>query len=435
MLTTTLLVAIAGAAEPPPKIDAALDTRASRPLDAAVVIGNETYAYLPTVDFAGRDSQTFYDTLLKTRGLAPENISHLEGANRDQILDAVQRASQQALEDGTVWVYFAGHGAASPSSGELMLVGDDAKQDPEVFTERSITVSEIAGAVSQDLVLVLDTCYAGFGRTGEQLIPGTRFAVPAYDKLAEAPAVTLWSAAGPDEISGPYGAARHGLFTYFVAGAMRGWADGELGGGADGEVSLGEAQAYLSRAFSTLQVTAQSPVLTTSEESLVLTSGRNLEDGPALEGLVRPARVELPDAVGAGSAIPPIAQDFAWPITHLKGSTFEDAYNVELSLRRHLMPIAEYDQDGRKAVDAYTATPHLVIASLGVVGAYSAYFFGWDLTVGHTMHPALSGSGTAAGVTLLGSMLVWETLSQLRKPSQRAEILDAANRVVTGEAR
>ena len=436
-LLISMMMGNALAAEAPPKVDAPVATGAERTSDAAVVVGNEVYAYLPKVDFAERDAAATYQTLLTTRGLPPENIAHLDGANRDQILDAVQRAAVQVGDGGTVWVYFAGHGAASPSTGELMLVGDDAKQDPEVFASRSITVGEIADAVDAPLMFVLDTCYAGFGRSGEQLIPGTRFAVPPSIEFERSWPVTMWTAAGPDQISGPYGAARHGLFTYFAMGAMRGWADGELGDKANGEVTLEEAQAYVTRAFTTLQVTGQAPELTAPDGEVVLVDGRKLEPGPLLEELARPAALEIFESEGPKSRIPPDAEGLAWPITHLSGRTFEDAYNVELNLKRELIPIAEYDQDGRDAARWYRGNRavHSVAIPLGVTGIYSAYVFGWDYTRGHNMEPTASGGLAAASAAVAVGMITWETLRWLRRSEQRTEVLEAANRVVQGDAR
>jgi len=434
-----ILLALVGsvqASEPPPKIDAPIETGVRRSVDAAVVVGNEVYAYLPKVDFAERDAEVAYQTFLDTRGLLPENVGHLTGANRDQILDAVKRANAQVMDGGTVWVYFAGHGAASPSTGELMLVGDDAKQEPDVFASRSLSVGEIADAVEAPVVFVLDTCYAGFSRSGEQLIPGTRFAVPPNVEFGRPWPVTLWTAAGPDQISGPYGAARHGLFTYFAMGALRGWADGELGE-RDDAVSLGEAQQYVARAMTTLQVTNQAPALTTDDDQLVLSVGKGLERGPRLEALVRPTMVEVDEQVGvAKSPIPPVAEQYAWPITHMSGGTFEDAYNVEMKLRGDLMTIAGYDQDGRAALKRYRGgARHAALIPVGLVAGYATYLMAWDYKTGHNFHATASGAGAGAAGALVVGALVLETRWIIRRSQNRDHILEAANRVVQGEAR
>ena len=401
-----------------------------------MVVGNEAYAYLPEVSFAERDADAAYLTLLSTRGLPADNIVHLTGANREQILEAITDAADRIGDGGTLWVYFAGHGAASPSTGELMLVGDDAKQDPEVFTARSVTVEEILERTDSPVVFLLDTCYAGFGRSGEQLIPGTRFAVPPNLEFKRSWPVTMWTAAGPDEISGPYGAARHGLFTYFALGALRGWADGELDGRRDDAVTLDEAQAYVSRALTTLQVTGQSPALTVTAPVGALVEGRGLEEGPALETLARPGLLEIAESDGPKSLIPPIAEGLAWPITHVSGRTFEDAYNVELNMKRELMPLAEYDKDGHEAVKRFKRmrAVHATAIPLGVTGAYGAYLFGWDYTTGNNIGP-VSGGLFAASTALAAGMITWETVRWLRRPEQRDEVLEAANRVVRGDAR
>jgi len=332
-------------------------------------------------------------------------------------------------------VYFSGHGAASKSSRELLLIGFDAKQDPQSFEERSVSVKTIADRANAPVVFVLDTCYAGYGRDGAQLIEGTHFTVPPELEYHQPQPVTVWMAAGPDQVSGPYGPAKHSLFTYLAMGALRGWADGELSGERDKAVTLDEANAYINRALETWQVDHQTAQLTGDDTSLVVVEGRNLEKSPRLERLVAPSLVTL-DSGGGGSVIPPIAASYASPITHVRGRTFEDAYNVEMGMKKHLFPIAEYDKDGKEAVKEHRRTRgvHAAAVPLGAIGLYSTYLFASDLRTYHTMDRQIAGSITAASAALAGGMIAWEAVRLLRQPGRRDAALEAANRVVNGEA-
>lgn len=255
--------------------------------DAALVVANEDYAFLPDVPFAARDADAVAHTLVTTRGIPRERVRVLHGANREQLLDAFDSVVGQVGGEGVVWLYFAGHGAASPSTTEPLLVGDDAKREASVFAARSVALSELRErAGERALVLVTDACFTGASRTGEALVPGARFAVPSW-ALPEARAQWVATAAGPDQTAGPYDPARHGLFTWLFAGALRGWADGASGGERDGRVTTGEVDAFVGRALATLDVHDQSPVFTGPPDT-VLVSSTSLERAPNLAALPRP---------------------------------------------------------------------------------------------------------------------------------------------------
>ena len=91
--------------------------------------------------YALRDAKVAFETFRLTMGIPAERLHHVEGASRDEIVDAVRSAAEQVGPGGRLWVSYAGHGAASPSTGELMLVGDDATHE----------VSDSDPAVARDL--------------------------------------------------------------------------------------------------------------------------------------------------------------------------------------------------------------------------------------------------------------------------------------------
>lgn len=261
-----------------------LRTGERAPADAAVVIGIETYPFVADVPYARRDAQAMYQFLVYTRGVPADRVRLLDtGASREQILDAVSRAGEQAGRDGTVWIYFAGHGAADTDSGERLLLGDDVRQDPAAFTARGVsvqTLERMAAKGGASVNLLVDACYAGLGRGGEELLAGKRFLVPTYTTAPNA-RVVEWNAAGPNELSGPIDAVRHGAFTYFAVGALRGWADGQLDGVRDGEVTADEARLYVNASLRTLQNTEQQSQLTAADPSrTVLSASSKLETGP-----------------------------------------------------------------------------------------------------------------------------------------------------------
>ena len=281
-----LFVLLSFALSATPDIDNPLKTGATARYDAALVISIEDYAFIPDVPYAKRDGEAFYNFLVYTRGIPSDRVKLLTGPNREQILREAEALSKEVGNQGTFWVYFAGHGAASTTTGERILLGVDVMNDPQVFQDRAVDLSALRNSAKDagKIMLVLDTCYAGVGRSGSELIAGPRFAVPAYAS-ASASTVAEWNAASANQLSGPLEPAEHGAFTYFVVGAMRGWADGEVTGQADGVVTLNEAELYVSRALRTAVDRTQEPELVAqSAGDWVLSSGR-LENGPELSAM------------------------------------------------------------------------------------------------------------------------------------------------------
>jgi len=432
MLASLLSLALAA----PPSIDVPLRTGAGNDADAAVVIGNEAYAYLPSVPHADRDADAMYQALLYTVGVPAERIRDLRNVNREQIVAAVEEAGDLVGPDGRLWVYFAGHGAASPSTGTPMLVGDDAKRDAAVFDARSLTLGQLEGAAGVPVSLVLDACFAGVGRSGEQLVPGTRFAVPTYAMDSDAGS-WVWTAASADQVAGPYGPAEHGLFTYFVVGALRGWADGELDGAPDGTVTGAEASAYVRRMFAVLQVSGQDPS-TEGTPPDVLVRADNLEAAPDAAGFPRPdGTVSAPSPVPAPAPIAsaPASAGPSWtPPLQPVGSRWADANDQPVAwgdIRRHVGQSASgaellrrLDRNGAAQAGAVTSALVGTLALPTGIVTYSANGCP-NSTVGcQVIYLPVAGLGAVA---LVGG-IVGEVLLVKQRKRHKQAVVEAAGR-------
>ncbi len=296
-----------------PDIDEPVPTDAAHPDDAAVVIGIEDYFLLPDVPHAARDAAAVEGFLRTTRGVPASRIRVLgKGANREQILDAVTTQGKAVGPEGTLWVYFAGHGAADPATGERILLGADAQADQVSFQARAVPVTELealATAGGGHALFVLDTCYSGRTRGGGDLVEGKRFAVPSYATEAN-PALTRWVAAGPTEWSSPLPEARHGAFTYALLGALRGWGDAD----GDGQVTSREAQNYVASALKELQITDQRPRLVGDGLRVLSTA---TEPAPDLSEPAAVLGVLVGGVGGLGMATPRVARVEAGPSVDL----------------------------------------------------------------------------------------------------------------------
>lgn len=292
-----LLLASLAMALPP--VDSPLRLSGSGSADAAVVIGIEDYAFLPDVPFAERDAWAVSATLSASVGVPRGKVHVLvDNPSREQMLAAVTEAADSIGDDGTVWVYFAGHGAADPASGERILLGVDAQAERDAFASRGISVDAIERAAiagGADVFLLIDACFTGKGRDGDALVPGARMVIPT--SWSTPSGMTEWSATQPSQWASPLEDAQHGAFTYAVLGAMRGWADGYTDGQPDGVVTTDEAHAYVERTLRDLGVRNQQPSYTGSDRLLV--SG-SLEAAPDLRPSARVPTVNLPPTAQFG---------------------------------------------------------------------------------------------------------------------------------------
>jgi len=245
----------------PPSIDEPVRTGASAPGDFAVVIGIEDYAFLPDVPHALADARAWADFLLYTRGVPSARVVRLLGQpSGAQIRGALEKASETGPE-GTVFVVFAGHGAAHSGTGEAMLMPVETPNDAEGFVASGMPLAELqelAGAGGAQVVVVTDACYSGAGRDGEQLIAGARFAVPSWATEPVGGSVT-WRATAANELALPLDSVGHGAFTYAALLGLRGAADGERDGQPDGVVTGEEALLFTQRALRELGIESQQP--------------------------------------------------------------------------------------------------------------------------------------------------------------------------------
>lgn len=282
MLVGAMGSAVARAEKPPP-VSPPLITADQLSRDAAIVIGNEAYEALPQVIYAARDARAVAEWLEKTRGISRYRSDILEDATGDEIERSVRKAARKVKRRGTLWIYYAGHGTAANDAGQRGLLGVDANPvDPAssaVLLEEIVAEARSARRAWR-IVIIVDAGFGNVGRDGLELVPGRE-----APEIAEVPdfgsGVVVWLADTGTAGAAAYPNAQHGLFTYLMLGAARGWADGALHDPPDGQVSLLEAQTYVDQAAQRLgRVNHPSIELRPDENKWPLVQGDNLEAGP-----------------------------------------------------------------------------------------------------------------------------------------------------------
>jgi hypothetical protein len=197
---------------------------APRPDDFAVVIGVEHYQGLPPSDFSKNDAVVF-SRYLKAMGYPERNIELVmdEKATKSAIEKALEAwLVNRAKKDSKVFVYFSGHGAPEPATGEAYLVPYDG--DPNYLTQTGYPIKklyeQLARLPAAEIIVVLDSCFSGVGGRSV-LAKGARplvMTAPAEPLPANIVVLTASEAA---QISTSSPEKGHGVFTYYFLKAVQ----------------------------------------------------------------------------------------------------------------------------------------------------------------------------------------------------------------------
>jgi uncharacterized caspase-like protein len=285
-----LALAAAWAAAPPPSIEEAPSTGLRNKKDAALLVAAEDFTSLPDATGARKDAAALRSWLVQSRGFDPTRVLAVDDPTASAAEDALERVVRSVKRGGTLWVYWAGHGAWA--DGDRVLLGVDASADaPADFgIKLRDLLATLEGSKARQIVVVLDVGFGGTGRDGEPLFPQADVPTPLPIRTDER--VFVWSSTTADEPAYRYPANDHGLFSYFLVGALRGWADGQIGSAPDGKVSLQETQGYVARVVRQVGGGEQKPGKETRAAVNSWILGEALEPGPSKEELAALALME-----------------------------------------------------------------------------------------------------------------------------------------------
>lgn len=252
----------AQATQPYPPVGEAWSVEASGEQDVALVVAVEDYFRLPNVPGAretGRDWERFFRD-----GIGVGRVYSL--IDDEVTREALERFARQAAEDvgegGTLWFVFIGHGAPAGDGDEGLLLGVDAQQTVESIKARSLSQGEIlrvleTGSQSRTVAFV-DACFSGRDSVGASLVPNLQPVIPVeYIPQVREGSVVL-SAARSNEYAGTLPGLDRPAFSYWMLGALRGWAAPE-----DGEarsVSAADALAFTRDKLRAIPGRVQTPV-------------------------------------------------------------------------------------------------------------------------------------------------------------------------------
>lgn len=260
---------------PYPDVGEGFSAQKSGAGDVAVVIVVEDYFRLPDVAGArhtGRDWTSFFRD-----GLGVEQVFDLrdQEATREAILRVSAEAAQEVSNEGTLWFVFVGHGAPAADGSDGLLVGVDAQQNMESLMARGVGQQELMALLEsgaqENTVLFIDACFSGRDGDGDSLVPGLQPVLPVAQVLDVGRQTVVLSAARSDEFAGALPGYDRPAFSYWMLGALRGWAtQGE-------EVTAGEALEFTRTKLRAIPERVQTPTGAGALD-LVLVRGVTEED-------------------------------------------------------------------------------------------------------------------------------------------------------------
>ena len=186
----------------------------------ALVVGVENYESLPSADYAERDAQAMRKHLLAL-GYPERNVIFLTGqkAGKSGIEKYVKSWLPRNVDnDSQVFVYFSGHGAPDPKTGQAYIVpwdGDAKFLDTTGYSVKNL-YSDLASLKAKRIIVALDSCFSGAGGRSV-LAKGARPLVTKVDAgIPDSKKLVVLAAASGDEITGTADDQGHGLFTYYL---------------------------------------------------------------------------------------------------------------------------------------------------------------------------------------------------------------------------
>lgn len=213
----------------------------------AIVIGIENYRQkLPKADFAVSDARLVSEYLTKVMGYQEENVVLLtnEKALQSDLTKYFEKWLHNNVEnDGTVFIYYSGHGAPDPKTGGAYLVPYDG--DPSFIAETGYSLKRMYDALgklqAKEIIVALDSCFSGAG--GRSVIAkGARpLVMNLQNNMVLSKNMTVLSASSGEQISSTYDEKGHGLFTYFMLKGIK----NEDVVKKDGSVAISDLFSYL----------------------------------------------------------------------------------------------------------------------------------------------------------------------------------------------
>ena len=190
----------------------------------AIVIGIEKYQSLPAAGFVRSDAGLMRE-YLKAMGYQDRNIEFLidDRATFSSIRKAVETWLPNRINTKSrVTVYYAGHGAPDPQSGDAYIVPYDG--DPNYLNDTGYPLKRLyehlENLPAQQVIVLVDSCFSGAGERSV-LASGARSLVRVEKVSAKGNRIAVLTSTQGTQISTSSSEKKQGLFTYYLLQAFQ----------------------------------------------------------------------------------------------------------------------------------------------------------------------------------------------------------------------
>ena len=179
----------------------------------ALIIGNDRYDHLPSLETAINDAQALEQVLRERYGFRTRLLLN---ATRTDILVALNEYRQSLDDDDSLLIYYAGHGELDQRNlrGYWLPVNAARNDTTEWISDQMIT-DQISLMSAKHVLVVADSCYSGVmtRNSGLRLVArgGSEAELRRLRTLAELPSRTVLTSGGEQPVLDG-GGGRHSIF-------------------------------------------------------------------------------------------------------------------------------------------------------------------------------------------------------------------------------
>jgi hypothetical protein len=236
----------------------------------ALVIGIASYRHIRSLSKTATDARDIYAALLQT-GYSLSNVVLLldDQATKPAMSDKLDWLARCAKDDGTIIIYFSGHGAQFIGGfwpGEYVCPVKATLDKPQdtLISADEFTIG-LRAIHAGRLVVFLDCCHAGGIGEPKDLATHVKAGLSdaAYSRLAEGKGRVIIASCRPDEVSWELAGMRNSLFTHYLLKGLEGEASRQ-----DGTVWINNLYSYVYQHVS--QRGLQHSILKSSGEDFII---------------------------------------------------------------------------------------------------------------------------------------------------------------------
>lgn len=186
----------------------------------ALIIGNNNYEYLPSLQTAINDAKEIDRILREHYGFT---TTVLLDAGRSQIMNGFNKVREQLGPDDSLLIYYAGHGEFDKAVGKAYWLPTNAQPDNDTnwIIVDNIT-SNIKRMSSRHILVVADSCYSGtLTRSAITRLTTAEERTRFIEKMGKRASRTLMASGGNEPVADSDGeAGSHSVFAQAFIDAL-----------------------------------------------------------------------------------------------------------------------------------------------------------------------------------------------------------------------